>query len=153
MSNKYEEAFSNTFLNIMPQFGIEDIALESQTECGSKINAPGVVCIVGVTGELHGNVIFAMTEACAKRIASAMMGGMPIEAFDEMAQSAVSELGNMLAAGACTYLEVMGIKADISTPTLMHGDFAVQASFNQVTCLQMRISDTFFYIYVSLERN
>lgn len=152
MSNKYEEAFSNTFLNVMPQFGIENIALESQTECGNKINAPGVVCIVGVTGELHGNVIFAMTEDCAKKIASSMMGGMPIEAFDEMAQSAISELGNMLAAGACTYLEVMGIKADISTPTLMHGDFAVQASFEQVTRLEMQIDDMHFYIYVSLER-
>ncbi|QEY35224.1 chemotaxis protein CheX [Caproiciproducens galactitolivorans] len=152
MSNKYEEAFSNTFLNVMPQFGIESVTLERQTECGSKIDAPGVVCIIGVTGDLHGNVIFAMTDECAKMVASSMMGGMPILEFDEMAQSAISELGNMLAAGACTYLEIMGIKADISTPTLMHGDFVVQASFEQVTCLEMRINDMHFYIYVSLER-
>lgn len=152
MNKEYTESFSIAFLNVMPQLGITDVQCKGETECGHLINSPGVVVIIGVTGDLHGNVYFTMQEDCAKKIASAMMGGMDVPQFDEMVQSAVSELSNMLAATACTDLSERGISADISTPTLIHGDFTADAGLKLVTRLEMAAGEWPFCIYLSLEK-
>nr|WP_319487211.1 chemotaxis protein CheX [uncultured Caproiciproducens sp.] len=152
MNKEYMESFSSAFLNVMPQLGVVDVKRNSETECGHLIKSPGVVVIIGITGDLHGNVYFTMGEDCAKKVASSMMGGMDVPQFDEMVQSAVSELSNMLAATACTDLSGKGINADISTPTLIHGDFTADASLKLVTCLEMLADGWPFYIYLSLEQ-
>lgn len=152
MNNEYAKVFSNAFLNVMPQLGITDVTLQNEEECDHQINATGAVCIIGIVGELHGNVIFSMGEECAKNIASGMMCGMEVPEFDEMAQSAICELSNMLAANACMELSVMGANVDISTPTLMYGVFSVSASFERVIRLDMLVNNLPFHIYVSLEK-
>jgi chemotaxis protein CheX len=151
MNKKLTVPFSNSFLSVMPQLGMTDVKLIGEEECDRKINAPGVVVIIGLTGDVHGNVIFALSEDGAKMIASTMMA-MPVEEFDDMAQSAVSELSNMLAATACTDLSAMGITADISTPTLMYGVFNANASFDHVSRIEMSAGGMPFYIYVALEQ-
>ncbi len=154
MNKEYMAAFSTAFLDIMPQFGIADVKLEREIECGKKIASEGVACIVGIVGNLAGNVIFSMDEDNAKRIASYMMGGMEVLEFDEIAQSAISELSNMLAANSCICLATIGKNwntLDISTPTLMYGNFTVSGSYDKVACLHMTIDGFGFYIYVSLE--
>lgn len=151
MNNKYSGAFLDAFVSVLSMFGVENAKLVSEDEYGSHLNVNGVVCIVGVIGDLQGNVIFSCDEGCAKTVVSYMMGGMEIAEFDEMAQSAVSELGNMLAANACMGLAQMDVQADISTPTLMHGVFTVTASYDHVTCLDMDINGQSFKIFISLE--
>ena len=151
MNKKLTDPFSNSFLTVMPQLGMTDVNLMGVEDCDKKIDTPGVIVIVGLTGEVHGNVIFALSEEGAKAIASTMMC-MPVEEFDDMAQSAVCELSNMLAANACTDLAAEGIAADISTPTLMYGIFSANASFEQVSRIVLTASGMPFYIYVALEQ-
>jgi len=136
----------------MPQLGIEDISLTALDDCGNHIETPGIVCIIGIIGDLKGNAIFAMHEDCAKKIASDMMGGMEIDEFDETAQSAIAELGNMLAANACTELSVVGMSVDVSTPTLMHGTFSVNANQEHITRATMMVGEFPFYIFISLDK-
>lgn len=152
MNYEYSEPFCTSFMNIMPQLGIENISLTDIDDCGNQIKTPGVVCIIGIIGDLKGNVIFSMHEDCAMKIASDMMGGMEVEDFDETAQSAISELGNMLAATACTELSLIGVSVDVSTPTLMHGTFSVSASQEHVTQITMNVGELPFYIFISLEK-
>jgi chemotaxis protein CheX len=152
MNNEYLEPFCNSFTNILPQFGIENIGLTDIEDCGNTIETPGVVCIIGIIGELKGNVIYAMNTDCAKKIASYMMGGMEIEDFDETAQSAISELGNMLTGNACTELSQIGVTVDLSTPTLMHGMFSVSTGQERVKKITMFVEDQPFYIHLSLEK-
>lgn len=82
----------------------------------------GVSVIVGVIGEVKGQVIYSLSEDTAKNIASAMMMGMPVDAFDEMAKSAISELSNMITGNASTALAGQGLEIDISPPTLVTGN-------------------------------
>ena len=152
MNYENSEPFCNSFMNILPQFGIENISLDDVQDCGNHIETPGVVCIIGLVGDLKGNVIFAMRADCAKKIASDMMGGMDVDDFDETAQSAIAELGNMLAATACTELSGLGMTVDVSTPTLMHGTFSVSASQDHVVKITMLVDAFPFYIYVSLQK-
>ena len=74
---------------------------------------------VGVVGELNGEVSFEIAPDKAKDIASKMMCGMPVEALDEMACSALSELGNMVTGNAATIFSSMDILIDITTPRLV----------------------------------
>lgn len=152
MSRDYFSAFSNAVLNIMPQLGIEEVAPGEIRECGKNIEASGVVCIVGILGDLTGNVIFSMSEEGAKGIASAMMGGMEVLEFDELTQSAISELSNMLTANSCIGLSDMGLNVDISTPTLMQGVFTLSGSYENCTCLVMQVGGSSLDVYVSLEQ-
>ena len=153
MNSKLIEPFINSFLNVMPQLGFEDVHQGSIEEMGKHIDSPGVIVILGVVGDLRGNVIYGMSEECAKKIASTMMMGMEVSEFDEMAQSAVSELSNMLTATASTEFTTLEITTDISTPTLMYGTFTASASFEHVIRLEMIAEDLPIYIYVSLEEN
>ncbi len=78
MNKEHLCAFSNAVINIMPQLGIAEVVQREIKECGKNIETSGVVCIVGIIGDLIGNVIFSMSEDSAKVGASAMMGGMEV---------------------------------------------------------------------------
>ena len=151
MNRDYVDAFSNAVTNIISQFGVENIIQGEIRECGRNIDASGVVCIVGIIGDLTGNVIFSLSEDGAKGIASFMMGGMEVAEFDEITQSAISELSNMLAANACIGLSEKGFNVDISTPTLMQGVFTLSGSYDNATCIEMKVEEFPFDVYVSLE--
>ncbi|AIQ49150.1 MULTISPECIES: chemotaxis protein CheX [Paenibacillus] len=74
---------------------------------------------VGMTGQLSGDIIFGLEEHVALKMVSAMMGGYPIAEMDEMGQSAISELGNMISGNASTILSNQGVSVDITPPKLM----------------------------------
>lgn len=74
---------------------------------------------VGMTGQISGNVIFGIAENVALRMVSIMMGGYVITEMDEMGQSAISELGNMISGNASTILYNQGVSVDISPPQIM----------------------------------
>lgn len=152
MNTEYSEAFFNSFQCVMPQLGIENISLLDVQDTGKQIHTPEVVCIIGIVGDLRGNVIYAMSGDAAKKIAGIMMGGMELDDFDEIAQSAISELGNMLAATACTELSQINITVDVSTPTLMIGTFTINASAEHVTQIALKADDSDFDIFLSLEK-
>lgn len=75
---------------------------------------------VGMTGQLTGNVVFGLKEIVALKIVSVMMGGVPIlKEMDEMGQSAISELGNMISGNASTILSNQGVNVDITPPKIV----------------------------------
>ncbi len=152
MNTRYTETFYNSFQSVMPQLGIENIGLKDVSDTGNQIHSPEVVCIIGIVGDLRGNIIYAMNSETARKIAGIMMGGMELDDFDEIAQSAIAELGNMLAANACTELAAMSLRADVSTPTLMIGTFTINASAEQVTRIALTADDADVDIFLSLEK-
>ena len=86
------------------------------------VQSNGVLVNIGLIGMLSGNVLYNIHSDSAKKIASKMMMGMPVNELDAMAQSAIGELGNLLAANAAIALEGLGVQIDISPPTLIIGD-------------------------------
>ncbi len=78
-----------------------------------------VCAILGLVGKIHGQVIYGFDEATAKNIVSRMMMGAEVLEFDEMARSALGELGNIITGKASVMLESAGYPIDISPPTLV----------------------------------
>lgn len=118
---EYVNPFIESATNILAQIaGISaergDLGLKSSTHPSHE-----VATVLGIVGEVKGQVVYSMSQATAKNIASQMMGGLPVEEFDEMAKSAIAELGNMITGNASTLLEQQGTRCNISPPTLITG--------------------------------
>jgi len=77
---------------------------------------------LSLVGALKGAILIGMSLDSAKQFASKMMMGMDVTEFDSLAQSALSEMGNMVCANACTQFSKIGISGlDISPPLFLIG--------------------------------
>lgn len=151
MDIKYINPFLNSLTAILPLVGLGDIQKKNLSVQGKHIESPGVMVIVGIMGDIKGNVIYSTTLDNAKKISSIMMMGAPVEDFNEIAQSAISELTNMLAGNTATEFCNIGININISTPTLIHGEFTANASSDNVLCVELLINGMVFYVNIALE--
>lgn len=149
----YINPIIESFKNVMPQLGLNDIKENDIKLKERLINSPGVMIIIGLMGDIKGNIIYGINEIDAKKIASVMMMGMPVEEFNELAQSAISELINMLTANVATNFSGQNISVNISTPTLIYGKFTANASSDKVICIPININETTIEVNISLEKN
>ncbi|MCL5104559.1 MAG: chemotaxis protein CheX [Armatimonadetes bacterium] len=79
-----------------------------------------VTIMAGVNGDVEGAALYGMSMSTATKIASAMMGS-PVAELDEMASSAICELGNMITGSATTMLSQNGFQVDITPPSVIRG--------------------------------
>ena len=153
MDLKYANPFIESFTAIMPQLGYNNIQSGDLSEKGQELINSGVNIIVGIVGEIKGNVVYSIDLENAKSIASTMMMGMPVDELDEMSKSALSELANMLTAGAATAFYDMGIKVDISTPTLLEANnILIKMSSNQVLSVPLLADDMTIEVNIAFEK-
>lgn len=81
-----------------------------------------IVSTIGFNGVLEGNVIYTLSEDTAKSIVGNMMGGMmEINEVDELALSAIGELGNMISGAIAISLEKIGYPINITPPSVVRG--------------------------------
>jgi chemotaxis protein CheX len=71
---------------------------------------------LSVVGDVQGDFSMHCNHETAKNIASSMMGGMTVADMDEIAQSAIAELGNMVTGGASSIIANSGKHVDITPP-------------------------------------
>jgi chemotaxis protein CheY-P-specific phosphatase CheC len=64
--------------------------------------------------------VYGLSLVTATKLA-ASMSAMPLATFDEMASSAIAELGNMISGHATTLLSEAGYECQITPPTLIRG--------------------------------
>lgn len=92
--------------------------------------------VIGLSGSLRGQVIFCLSLETARQIASLMLYGygMPVDDFDEIAKSAISEMGNIIAGNAATSLNQAGLSCIITPPSLLLGQ-EISFSFKDLQIL------------------
>ena len=79
-----------------------------------------VTAMVGVSGSLAGSFYLSMSETTARALVSKMLG-QPTEIFDELAQSGIAEMANVIAGAAGIALAESGMTTDITPPLLLVG--------------------------------
>jgi len=99
-----------------------NLSLES-----SGITMKDVATMISLVGDVEGMVIFSMPKAMCLALVSQMVGEEFSE-LNELAQSGVAELGNVIAGRAATKLSASGFATDISVPTLIIGNGATIAT-------------------------
>ncbi len=118
----------------------------------NSVESLGVTVIIGMTKAIRGNVAYNLTEATAMAIASTMMGGMPVTQFDDLPQSAISELVNMVTANAAIRYEQMGLQVDISPPSLVVGaDFRARLLQDKFLVIEMFANGLLLQLNLGLE--
>lgn len=142
-----------SFVDVLPQIGFQTVQKQAIALADSRLANTGILLTIGVVGTLHGAILIGMDIAASKRFASKMMMGMPIEELNDMAQSAVSEMGNMVCATACTRLSQAGVTGlDITPPVLLiGGDSQIELPMPKVLQVQLLADDIAVDVYVGLK--
>ncbi len=116
--------YVNPFVNAA--FSVIEMAIGLKPEKGQLGMRPAVFTsqqcnvITGVTGQIEGQVIYGMSLITADKVASQMLG-QPIRTFDQLAASAIAELGNMITGNAMALLSEAGYICDITPPSIIRG--------------------------------
>ncbi|MEW5959937.1 MAG: chemotaxis protein CheX, partial [Chloroflexota bacterium] len=79
-----------------------------------------ITVLISLVGDVWGVAIISLSFDTAKGFISRMLG-QEITDFNELAQSGIGELGNVIAGGASTKLAELGYSTQISVPTLIVG--------------------------------
>ncbi|CVK17995.1 chemotaxis protein CheX [Sporomusa sphaeroides] len=140
------------FVSIVPQLGFQTVEKKGISLKGSILTYQGVLINIGVVGPLKGAVLIGMELDSAKQFASKMMMGMEVPELDSLAQSAISEMGNMVCANACTNFAKAGIDGlDISPPTLLIGnDGQVRLAVSEVLVVNLTVDGIPVNVYCGL---
>lgn len=100
-------------LNITPSLGKPGVLKEIRPKYD-------MVTVIGFSGGAEGNLIYSFSPDTALKIVSKMMN-LQYDNLDELAMSAIGELGNMIAGALAMNLEKVGCRIIISPPTVVTG--------------------------------
>lgn len=143
----------DAFMDVMPQMGFpmpkrQRIYLQERI-----VISNGVTLTLGFTKQMQGKVIYNMTADTARYIASTMMLGVPVTKFNELAQSALREMSNMLTARAAIKYSELGLDVDITTPELViEEDNTIKISDTHYLTVEMDLGGHKIDVALFLER-
>jgi chemotaxis protein CheX len=87
----------------------------------SSLTSDQITVLLSLVGQVQGVVLYGLSIKTALSMVSRMMGQEFAE-FDNLAQSGVAELGNVITGAATVKLSKEGFDAEISPPTLVQGE-------------------------------
>ncbi|KEI99617.1 chemotaxis protein CheX [Clostridium botulinum A2B3 87] len=152
MDAKYINPFIDSFYNVLPQIGFSNVTRED-VAIKNNVESLGILINLGIVGDIKGNIVYNIQGENGKKIASKMMMGLPVEELNEMAQSALSELSNMLTANASINFSNIGVNVNISTPTLMYGqDIKIKLNTDKILNIKIVADDILIDVNIAFEK-
>jgi chemotaxis protein CheX len=89
----------------------------------SALTTCEITVMISIIGQVQGVVLYGMSKATGLGIVSRIMG-QDFTEFDNLAQSGIGELGNVISGKATINLSNAGIQTTISPPTMVVGQGA-----------------------------
>ena len=96
-----------------------------------------IVIMIGVTGEMRGQVMIAFEYDVACNVAGRMMMNPDLKELDDIGMSAICELGNMIMGNTATLFSTKGIGIDITPPTMCKGNVQFATQFTKNICIPL----------------
>jgi chemotaxis protein CheX len=87
----------------------------------SAMTSDQITVLLSLVGQVQGVVLYGLSISTALSLVSKMMG-QEFNEFDNLAQSGIAELGNVITGCATVKLSKEGFAAEISPPTLVLGE-------------------------------
>lgn len=117
-----KEEYVNAFLTpVMLVWGMElDVALDftGAKAVANQYTKDRLPTVIGINGDLKGNVLYEMSEETSLLVAAKMLGEN-ISKLDEIALSAIGELANMITGNAATELSSYDYRCDLTPPVII----------------------------------
>ena len=117
--NRYVESALNV---IAKETGLDAVRGGLLLE-GNPYTTEDVTAIIGVGGMLSGSLYLSMSEPTALKLMSAILGQEMTE-LDDLAQSGIAEMANVIAGTAGIDLAAEGIQTTINPPMVLVGQGA-----------------------------
>lgn len=110
------------------------------------------VVMLGITGQLHGQVLLVMDVEIARDLASRMMMGMPVDELNDMAKSALGELMNMTMGNAMTFFSEREILLDITPPTMfVSSELTLSVGDSRMVCIPIEFEGSKVELNVAIK--
>lgn len=127
---------------ILKEVALVDVTVGESFIKTSPFKSQNVIVTIGFTGETKGQFSLSLSEKVVLNIVSNMMGGMDIVQLDELAQSAICELTNIMFGHVATALFNDGLNINIAPPILVIGnEILVSVGKLQITCIPLLIDE------------
>ena len=154
MDEKLVNPIIEAFMDVMPQMGFPAPKRLRVYLQDRNVVSDGVTLTVGLTNQMRGKVVYNMTADTARYIASTMMLGVPVNKFNDMAQSALREISNVLTARAATNFSTkLGVEVDITTPELVINEaHTIKISDGRYFAVEMEIGGHKMDIALAVDR-
>lgn len=121
MKAEHVNPFIISVCKIMKDMCMVDLKIGTPSVRNKDFSSDSSLIRLGLVGQLQGEVILNIERDAALGVVSKMMM-MPVESIDEIGQSAISELGNMVAGNAATVFANNNILIDITPPSYCLGE-------------------------------
>ncbi len=152
MDVKLINPFLQAFAEILPQIGFNTVEKAGLSLVNDTLEYNGVLINISFVGPLKGVILTTMPINNAKQFATKMTMGMEFAEFDAMAQSAVSEMTNMVCANACTQFSQIGMEGlDISPPTVLVSEKGIASlPVPQTIAVNLKADEIKFNVYIAI---
>lgn len=134
---------------ILKDMSSVDVKIGKPSIKKADFTSESIIIMIGITGEIKGQVLISFSDGTACDIASRMMS-MEILFMDEISMSAISELGNMILGNAATIFSTKGIGIDITPPSICKGNVSFSNSFSQNISVPLLYEDKMFEINIAI---
>jgi chemotaxis protein CheX len=126
---------------------VEQPKLLDNTVPGSDL-----VVIIGLIGEIKGQVMFVLDSNTSINIAKKMTFDESLNELNELAESAMSEMANMISGSTSMFMYADKIVIDITPPSLCRGEGMKISSKNKFVSIPLGLGDLGkIYINISFE--
>ncbi|PWJ49510.1 chemotaxis protein CheX [Faecalicatena contorta] len=119
MENKYADIFINAWYTVLESFSSKPIMLAEVHPSKTPADNQDILVLMGVIGDVNGQVILSMNVKTGQALASEMLGGMEVTDQDELVTSAIGEICNMIMGNACLHIASTDTGVDITPPTII----------------------------------
>ncbi len=121
MNEEYVNAFLSPAILVWQKELDSVLQLDGAEAVSNQFTTDSLTAVIGVSGQLRGNVLYGFDDDTAKAVAGKMLG-CEVTDFDEISLSAIGEIANMITGNAATILSNNGATVDISPPVLIEPD-------------------------------
>jgi len=132
MENKFANIFIDAWNSVIESFSTRQIMCADIKPPKEFPNGRDILVLMGIVGDVSGQVHLSMDAETGIILASEMLGGMEINEVDELVKSAVGEFCNMVMGKACSSISLTNKNVDITPPTVI--------SDNNAPRLELKVS-------------
>lgn len=120
MKVQFVNPFLDAAVEVITQESAAPVSRGSLRFEGNPYTTEEVTAVVGISGTIRGSMYLSMSTETALALVGRMLG-QPVDAFDELAQSGIAELSNVVAGTAATRLAALGMESTITPPLMLLG--------------------------------
>lgn len=134
MKAEYINAFYKATKDIFKLMLDLDVERGQLQVVDEMISCSDVNVILGVTGDLKGNIFFSMPKEMSLEMVK-IMSGMKMTKIDKFVSSAIGEVVNIIGGNALTDLSKLNCICDITTPQIILGEYEAMSMWDDKAIL------------------